>query len=81
MAKRPRTFDVGTPVRVARGPFKGTSGVVLEFCDDLEFLIVDFGKIRVKILASILVKTSVEVPKPRAAAPVRLRTSHQGRKK
>ena len=82
-------FSVGTPVKVARGPFKGKTGDVLEMCDDVDFLIVDFGVVKVKILASILVPNDPQPPKPTAklkpvkvkATSTLLRNSHRGRGK
>lgn len=75
MPRSTRTFAIGAPVRVARGPFQGETGVVHEFCDDDAYLVVDFGRIKVKILASILVDHVVREPtKPKKPT---LRSSHR----
>lgn len=67
MKKQKQTFKVGQSVRIIRGPFKDKIGVVLEF-EDSENLIVQFGALKVKIGAALLVEDET--------TPHRLTSSH-----
>lgn len=74
--KKMKTFDTGTHVVVVRGPFKAEVGTVHEICDDADYVIVQFGRLKVRIACSVLAPAVLAAEKKQATKAI-IKSSHR----